>query len=165
LTIFCTSAPTSPLGRPCGAGIDRLAPLQVLALDDDRVDHRHDVGHARQLDRRAVLGVGDRQAVELRDVLARAVRQAQLDVDLLAVGRGPPGGDVAVDEAAQARRELRRGEAELAHRIGLEPHRVGRDARLDRGREVGDARHLGDLVAQAQHLGLEHVRVGTEQAT
>ena len=48
------------------AGVDRLAALQVLALDDDRIDHRHDVGDARQLDRRAVLGVGDRQAVELR---------------------------------------------------------------------------------------------------
>ena len=122
------------------------------------------VGDARQRDRRAVLRVGDRQVVELGDVLARGLRQAQLDVDLLAVGRGPVGGDVAVDVGAQARGELHRRQAELAHGVGLEAHRVGGQAGLDRGRRGRRCRAPSrPRACSLQDLGLEHGRIGAEQ--
>jgi hypothetical protein len=123
------------------------------------------VGDARQRDRRAVLGVRDRQVVELGDVLARGLRQAQLDVDLLAVGRGPVGRDVAVDIGAQARGELHRRQAELAHGVALEADRVGRDARLHRCREIGDAGHFRHPRLQLQDLGLETAGSGPSSET
>src|SRR5689334_6097311 len=71
--------------------------------------------------------------------------------------------DVAVDEGAQARRELHRGQAELARRVLLQAHRVRRNAGQHRRRQVGDAGHLRDAVAEAQHLAFEDVGVGPEE--
>jgi hypothetical protein len=54
-------------------------------------------------------------------------------------------------------------EAELAHGVGLEPHGVRRQARLDRGLQVGHALDACTFSRQAQRLGLQHLRVGPEQ--
>jgi hypothetical protein len=68
---------------------------------------------------------------QLLHALALALVQAQHHVDLVAVGRGPVGGGLAVDIGAQAAGQLRGGQAQFAHRAGLQPHRIGRQAGLD----------------------------------
>ena len=151
LTSFCTSSPTSPAGRPCTPAKIASRRCRFWRRITSGLDTGSIVGHRVQRDRRAVLRRRPPAALRIWSTRSRCVlRQAQQHLDLLAVGRGPVGRDLAVDVGAQARRELRRGQAELAHRAGLQPHRVGRQARLDRQLDVDDA---GDLLHLLGEVG------------
>ena len=117
------------------------------------------VGDALQRHRRAVGGEGDRQLVQLRDALAAGLRQAQLHLDLLAVGRRPVGRHVALHVGAQAAGQLLRRHAQLARGVGPHAHRVRGQAGLDRGLEVGEALDLLHLRAEVGGDLVEHGRI------